>query len=78
MCVDNQGAIFLTSNPVQEGHTKHVHIPQHYIHKAVEYGEVEFFYITTNTQFTDIFIKNLEKIKFQEGKKMLTFIPFPI
>ena len=49
-----------------------------YIHKAVEHGEVELFYVTTNTQFTDIFTKNLGKIKFQEGKKMLTFIPFPI
>ena len=75
--MDNQGAMFLTFNPAQEGHTKHVHIPQHYIHKAVEYGEIEHFYVTTNTQFADIFTKNLGKIKFQEGRKMLTLIPFP-
>ena len=31
LCVDNQGAIFLVSNPAQEGRTKHVRIPQHYI-----------------------------------------------
>ena len=77
MCVDNQGVIFLASNPAQEGCTKHVHIPQHYICKAVEHGEVELFYVTTNTQFTDIFTKNLGKIKFQEGRKMLILIPFP-
>ena len=41
MCVDNQGAMFLASNPVQEGCTKHVHISQHYICEAVEHGEVE-------------------------------------
>ena len=77
MYVDNQEAMFLTSNPAQEGHAKHVCIPQHYIHEAVEHGEVELFYITTNTQFTDNFTKNLGKIKFQEGRKMLTLIPFP-
>ena len=78
MCVDNQGVMFLASNPAQEDHTKHVHIPQHYICEAVEHGEVELFYITTNTQFADIIIKNLGKIKFQEGRKMLTLIPFPM
>ena len=78
MYVDNQGVMFLTSNPAQEGCTKHVYIPQHYIHEAVEHGEVELFYVTTNTQFTNIFTKNLEKIKFQEGRKMLTLILFPI
>ena len=72
MCVDNQGAMFLASNPAQKGCTKYVRIPQHYICKAVEHGEVELFYVTTNTQFADIFTKNLGKIKFQEGKKMLT------
>ena len=49
MGVDNQGVIFLTSNPAQEGHTKHVYIPQYYICKAVEHGKVELFYVTTNT-----------------------------
>ena len=43
MCVDNQGVMFLASNPAQECHIKHVHIPQHYIHEAVEYDEVELF-----------------------------------
>ena len=76
MCVDNQGAMFLASNPAQEGCTKYVHIPQHYIHEVVEHGEVELFYVTTNKKFTDIFTKNLGKIKFQEGRKMLTLIPF--
>ena len=75
--VDNQGVMFLASNPAQEGCTKHVYISQYYIHKAVEDGEVELFYVTTNTQFTDISTKNLRKIKFQEGRKILTLILFP-
>ena len=57
LCIDNQSVIFLISNLAQEGWTKHVHIPQHYIHKAVENGEVELFYVPTNIQFTDFLSK---------------------
>ena len=78
LCVDNQGAIFLASNPAQEGQTKHIHIPQHYIREAVENGEVELFYAPTNIQFTDIFTKNLGKTKFLEGCNSLTLTLFPI
>ena len=77
LCVDNQGAIFLASNPAQEGWTKHVCIPQHYIWEAVENDEVELFYIPTNIQFANIFIKNLGKTKFLEGHNSLTLILFP-
>ena len=31
LCVDNQGAIFLASNPAQEGRTKHVWMTEHFI-----------------------------------------------
>src|SRR6266568_5028338 len=34
LCVDNQGAMFLASNPAQEGRTKHVRIPEHYLREA--------------------------------------------
>ena len=76
LCVDNQGTIFLVSNPAQEGQTKHICIPQHYIWEAVENGEVELFYIPTNIQFTDIFTKNLGKTKFLEGHNSLTLTLF--
>ena len=72
LCIDNQDAIFLASNPAQEGRTKHVHIPEHYIQEAVEFGEVELFYVPSNQQFADIFTKNLGKIAFEHGQKCLT------
>ena len=77
LCVDNQGAIFLVSNPAQEGQMKHVCIPQHYIREAVKNGEVELFYVPTNIQFADIFTKNLGKTKFLEGRNSLTLTLFP-
>ena len=33
--VDNLRAIFLSSNPAQEGHTKHIDISYHYIWEYV-------------------------------------------
>ena len=69
--VDNQGTIFLASNPAQEGRTKHIQMPEHYIREAVESGEIQLFYVPTDQQFTDIFTKNLGKTKFQDGRNTL-------
>jgi hypothetical protein len=77
LCADNQGAIFLASNPAQEGRTKHVRIPEHYIREAVEFGEVVLYFVPTNLQFSDIFTKNLGKIAFERGRKCLTLSPHP-
>ena len=41
LCVDNQGAMFLSSNPAEAGQTKHICIPEHYIHEAVELEEIK-------------------------------------
>ena len=46
-------------------------MPEHYICKVVESGEIQLFYVPTNQQFADIFMKNLGKIKFQDEKNAL-------
>ena len=71
LCVDNQGTIFLTSNPVQEGCTKHDQMPEHYIHEVIESGKIQLFYVPTNQWFADIFTKNLGKTKFQDERNAL-------
>ena len=76
LCIDNQGTMFLASNPAQEGRTKHIHIPEHYIREAVELEEIKLYYIPTNLQFADIFTKNLGKQKFQEGRNALRLSRF--
>ena len=52
LCVDNQGAMFLASNPAQEGQTKHIRIPEHYIREAVELGEIKLYYVPMDLQFS--------------------------
>ena len=74
LCIDNQGTIFLALNPAQEEHIKHAHIPNHYIHEAVEFGEVKLYYVPTDQQYADIFTKNLAKLKFETGRKALHLI----
>jgi hypothetical protein len=76
LCVDNQGAIFLASNPAQEGRTKHVRITEHFIREAVEFGEIQLYYVPTDQQFADIFTKNLDKQKFEDGRKALRLTQF--
>jgi hypothetical protein len=76
LCADNQGAIFLASNPTQEGRTKHVRMTEHFIREAVEFGEIQLYYVPTDQQFTDIFTKNLGKQKFEDGRKALRLTRF--
>ena len=64
--VDNQGAIFLSSNPAQEGHTKHIDIPYHYIWECIQEDLIRLFYIGTNDQRANIFTKNLTRDKFRK------------
>ena len=45
LCVDNQGAIFLASNPAQEGRTKHIQMTEHFIRESVEFGEIKLYYV---------------------------------
>ena len=76
LCVDNQGAIFLASNPAQEGRTKHVRMTEHFIRESVEFGEIKLYYVPTDQQFADIFKKNLGKQKFEDGRKALRLLRY--
>jgi hypothetical protein len=59
LLVDNQGAMFLASNPAQEGRTKHIEILEHYIRECVHDGKIKLYYIPTDKQVADTFTKNL-------------------
>ena len=55
---DNQGAIFLATNPAQKQCSKHIGICYHYICECMEKGDkIDLFYIPTGEQITDIFTK---------------------
>lgn len=64
LCGDNQGSIFIGSNPIQEHRTKYIDIRYHYIRKCVEDGRVETFFIKGSENPADMFTKNLGHVKF--------------
>ena len=63
---DNQGSIFIANNTVQESHTKHINICYHYICELVVAKEVELQFVPGEMNPTNMFTKNLQKIKFTQ------------
>ena len=72
--VDNQGAIFLASNPAQEHRSKHIDIHYHYVRGCIEEGKVELVYIPTNEQLADILTKNLSFDKFAQLRSKIGIV----
>jgi hypothetical protein len=71
LCGDNQGSIFLASNPVQEKRIKHIDIRYHYIREVIHAKKIELFFIEGSENPADLFTKNLGCIKFQKFRERL-------
>jgi hypothetical protein len=63
---DNASAVYLSTNPVQHQHTKHVEIDLHFIQERVAIGDVRVLHMPTTSHFTDIFTKGLPTSVFSE------------
>jgi len=64
ICGDNQGSIFIASNPVTEKRSKHIDIRYHYIREVVELKLVEVYFIEGDKNPADLLTKNLGSVKF--------------
>lgn len=71
LCGDNQGSIFMASNPVQERRIKHIDIRYHYIREVVQQRQVELFFINGADNPADMFTKNLGRTKFTQFRGTL-------
>jgi len=71
LCGDNQGSIFMASNPVQEKCIKHIDIRYHYIREVVKDKKIELFFIDGSENPADMFTKNLGRIKFEKFRSQL-------
>ena len=65
ICGDNQGSIFIASNPVTKRRSKHIDIRYHYIREVVERKLAEIFFIDGDKNPADLLTKNLGSVKFQ-------------
>nr|GEX17930.1 hypothetical protein [Tanacetum cinerariifolium] len=78
MYCDNRSVIALCCNNVQHSRSKHIDIRFYFIKEQVENGVVELYFINTEYQLADIFIKALirERIEFLINKLgMRSFTP---
>jgi len=76
VCANNQGSIFIGSNPVQERHTKHIDIHYHYICKCIEDKKVSVVFLPGCNNPMDMFTKNLPQVAFHKFREQLGLI-FP-
>jgi hypothetical protein len=74
---DNQGSIFIGSNPVQEIRTKHIDVKYHYMHECIAVKKIVLYHVPTEDNTADIFTKNLGCLKFEKFKQQLgiEFLP---
>ncbi|GJS60248.1 hypothetical protein Tco_0655032 [Tanacetum coccineum] len=78
MYCDNKSVIALCCNNVQHSRSKHIDIRFHFIKEQVENGVVELYFVNTEYQLADIFIKPLaeKEIEFLINKLgMRSFLP---
>ena len=71
ICADNQGDIFIASNPVQERRTKHIDVRFHYVRDLIEQKRIDIVWVPTDENSADMFTKNLGHIKFEKFRGML-------
>ena len=71
ICGDNQGSIFMASNPVTEPHSKHIDIRYHGIRESITNGKIKLFFIDGAENPTDLLTKNLLCEKFAKFKVQL-------
>jgi hypothetical protein len=71
ICGDNQGSIFIASNPVTEKRSKHINIRFHYVREVIARKIAEIFFISGEENPADLLTKNLGIVKFQKYRAML-------
>ena len=71
VCGDNQGSIFISSNPVQERRSKHIDIRYHYVREQIEDGKIKIYFVEGSHNPADLFTKNLGQPKFEYFRKQL-------
>ena len=72
ICSDNQGSIFIASNPVTEKRLKHIDIRYHYIREVINHGLTKVYFIDGDNNPADLLTKNLGSVKFLKFRAMLS------
>jgi hypothetical protein len=71
ICGDNQGSIFIASNPVTEKRSKHIDIRYHYVREVISRGITNIYFIDGEENPADLLTKNLGSVKFHKFRAVL-------
>ena len=71
ICGDNQGSIFMASNPITGPCSKHIDIRYHRIRESIANGKIELFFINGAENPADLLTKNLPCEKFTKFRVQL-------
>ncbi|GJR37914.1 ribonuclease H-like domain-containing protein [Tanacetum coccineum] len=63
---DNVSAVYMSFNPLQRQHTKHIEIDIHSVRDHVAAGHVRILHVPSRYQFADIFTKGLSYVLFDD------------
>ncbi|XP_042758131.1 uncharacterized mitochondrial protein AtMg00810-like [Lactuca sativa] len=68
---DNVSAVYLSTNPVQHQHTKHIEIDIHFVRDKVAMGQIRVLHVPSSSQYADIFTKGLPSTLFLDFRSSL-------
>ena len=74
VCSDNQGSIFMASNPVTKARSKHIDIKWHSIQEVVSNKIIELFFVEGAQNPANMLMKNLGQIKFNLFRSQLELV----
>jgi hypothetical protein len=63
---DNESAICMADNPVEDSRTKHIDIRYHFMRDHQQWGDIEIAYVRTHNQLAGIFTKPLDEKTFSK------------
>ena len=68
---NNISVLYISSNPIQHQHTKHIEIDLHFVRERVKLEHVKVLHVPTSSQYADIFTKGLPLTVFVEFRSSL-------
>ncbi|GKD60093.1 ribonuclease H-like domain-containing protein [Tanacetum coccineum] len=75
---DNVSVVYLSTNPVQHQHTKHIEIDIHFVRDYVPFGQVRVLHVPFRFQYANIFTKGLPSALFLEFCSSLNVRRHPV
>jgi len=72
ICGDNQGSIFITSNPITEKRSKHIDIRFHYIREVIDRGLVTLYFVDGENNPADLLTLGAEGVI--PGRYIVSFL----